>query len=210
MPCLNEEMSIAQCIEKAQKALAVVGVKGEVVVADNMSSDGSPDIATSLGARVVYEPKRGYGRAYLKGFQEARGRYIVMADSDGTYDFSLIPALLEPLKQGYDLVIGSRTKGDIEIGAMPWLHRYVGVQVLTYMLNMACGAWVSDAHSGMRAFTSITTTVQGGMCGEARSAARRLAWERLARSLLSCVSSSHRSNSAGPNRSLGSNSRTTR
>lgn len=152
MPCLNEADTIGQCVEKAMQALQDLHVCGEVIVADNGSTDGSPEIAMSKGARVVYQPIRGYGSAYLKGITEARGKYIVIGDSDNTYDFQELGRFLEPLRQGYDLVMGSRFKGHILPGAMPWSHRYIGNPMLTRILNLLFHAGVSDAHCGIRAF----------------------------------------------------------
>lgn len=152
LPCLNEADSIALCVQKARTAMEAAGISGEVVVADNGSTDGSRDLAREAGARVVVEPRKGYGSAYLAGFAAARGRYIVMGDSDNTYDFTEIRRFLEPLEEGADLVMGSRLKGTIHPGAMPWLHRYVGNPVLTGILNLFFRTGVSDAHCGMRAF----------------------------------------------------------
>jgi len=153
MPCLNEVGNIEHCVALASEGIARSGLRGEIVVADNGSTDGSDEVARAAGARVVYESKRGYGNAYLRGFAAARGRIIVMGDSDGTYDFSKLPELIAPLSQGYDYVLGSRFAGTILPGAMPWLHRYVGNPVLTRVLNVFFGLKSSDAHSGLRAFT---------------------------------------------------------
>ena len=153
MPCLNEEGSIGQCISEAQAALASMDLVGEIIVADNNSTDRSRGIATDMGARVVTQSIRGYGNAYLRGLAESRGRYIVIADSDGTYDLTVVPEMIHQLTKGADLVIGSRNRGIIDKGAMPWLHRYVGVAILTFLLNRLSGARVSDAHCGIRAFT---------------------------------------------------------
>ncbi|MET0510961.1 MAG: glycosyltransferase family 2 protein [Thermoleophilaceae bacterium] len=150
IPCLNEAASIERCVTKARHALVGQGWEGEVVVADNGSSDGSGDIARDAGAIVVLEPRRGYGSAYLAGFAAARGEYIVMADADLTYDFEDIPRFVEKLDEGTDLVMGNRMK-NIQPGAMPWLHRYVGNPVLTGILNLFFRTGVRDAHCGMRA-----------------------------------------------------------
>ena len=150
IPCLNEGASIARCVELARDALAAEGVQGEVVVADNGSDDGSPELAKTAGALVVHEPRRGYGSAYLAGFAAAQGDYIVMADADLTYDFADIPRFVEKLDSGADLVMGNRMKG-IQPGAMPWLHRYVGNPILTGLLNLFFRTGVRDAHCGMRA-----------------------------------------------------------
>jgi glycosyltransferase involved in cell wall biosynthesis len=153
MPCLNEERTIGACVKKALEGIRRSGLPGEVVVSDNGSTDSSVEIAGALGARVVHQPKRGYGNAYRKGFEEARGKYIVMGDSDDTYDFTEIGALIDKLREGNDYVLGSRFKGKILPGAMPWLNRYVGNPALTALLNFLFGLKSSDAHSGLRAFT---------------------------------------------------------
>ena len=155
MPCLNEAASVGTCIENALEGIRKTGLTGEVVISDNGSTDDSVEIATRAGARVVRQPERGYGNAYLKGFAEARGRYIVMGDSDGSYDFTQLDRLIQPLLDGdYDYVLGSRFAGKILKGAMPWTHRYIGNPVLTGVLNRLFKVNSSDAHSGMRAFTS--------------------------------------------------------
>jgi glycosyltransferase involved in cell wall biosynthesis len=152
IPCLDEAEAIETCVREARTALAEAGLAGEVVVVDNGSADGSGGLARAAGARVVYEPRRGYGRAYLSGFAAARGRYIVMADGDGSYDFHDLRRFVEELEAGADLVLGSRLHGTIHDGAMPWLHRRIGTPLLTGMLNLFFGTRVSDAHCGMRAF----------------------------------------------------------
>jgi glycosyltransferase involved in cell wall biosynthesis len=150
IPCLNEEDNIEACVLMASDALSDGGVAGEVVVADNASEDRSAELAANAGARVVHEPRRGYGSAYRAGFAVARGRYIVMADADLTYDFAEIPRFVEELEAGAEMVIGDRMD-NIHPGAMPWLHRYVGNPVLTGILNFFFRTGVSDAHCGMRA-----------------------------------------------------------
>jgi len=153
MPCLNEAGSVGTCIEKAWEGIRKTGLTGEVVVSDNGSTDDSVAVANEAGARVVQAPARGYGNAYLKGFAEARGRFIIMGDSDGSYDFTQLDRLIAPLHDGYDYVLGSRFAGKILPGAMPWTHRYIGNPVLTGVLNRLFKVDSSDAHSGMRAFT---------------------------------------------------------
>lgn len=153
MPCLNESASVAACVTQAREALARDGLSGEVVVADNGSIDDSAALAAAAGARVIAAPVKGYGSAYLAGIAAARGRYLVLGDADGTYDFNLVPEFVARLKQGNDLVIGSRFAGEILPGAMPWLHRYVGNPILTGILGLFFGQKVSDAHCGMRALT---------------------------------------------------------
>ena len=153
MPCLNEDKTVGICIEKALAIFRANDIHGEVIVADNGSTDDSVEIAIAAGARVVYQPLRGYGNAYLMGFEAARGRYIVMADSDNTYDFDDLPSFLNLLRAGYDAVIGNRFRGRIMPGAMPWLHRYIGNPLLSGLLNLFYHTGVGDAHCGMRAFS---------------------------------------------------------
>jgi glycosyltransferase involved in cell wall biosynthesis len=150
IPCLNEAASIERCVTRAREALAGNEWDGEVVVADNGSEDDSAALARNAGATVVHEPRRGYGSAYRAGFAAAQGDYIVMADADLTYDFADIPRFVEKLDEGADLVMGDRM-GNIQPGAMPWLHRYVGNPVLTGILNLFFRTGVRDAHCGMRA-----------------------------------------------------------
>jgi len=154
MPCLNEESTIGLCIRRAQDAMAALGITGEVVVADNGSADRSVEIALSMGARVIHQKARGYGNALIAGFSAARGRYILMGDADASYDFGELGRFVEKLREGYDLVIGSRIKGTILPGAMPWKNRYIGNPALTGILNLLFGAGISDAHSGMRGLTA--------------------------------------------------------
>jgi Glycosyl transferase family 2 len=150
IPCLNEAASIERCVFAAREALRGHGWEGEVIVADNGSDDGSAELARDAGAIVVFEPRRGYGSAYLAGFAAARGDYLVMADADLTYDFADIPRFVERLDEGAELVMGNRMK-NIQPGAMPWLHRYVGNPALTGVLNLFFKTGVRDAHCGMRA-----------------------------------------------------------
>jgi Glycosyl transferase family 2 len=150
IPCLNEEDNIERCVRTALEVLEERGIPGEVVVADNDSRDRSAELAAAAGARLVHEARRGYGSAYLAGFAAARGRYIVMADADLTYDFRDIPRFVEQLEAGGELVMGDRMD-NIQPGAMPWLHRYVGNPVLTGVLNLFFRTGVADAHCGMRA-----------------------------------------------------------
>ena len=153
MPCLNEEETLGICIQKANDTIAALGIDAEVVIADNGSTDRSVEIAESLGARVVHQPLKGYGNAYLAGFAAARGKYLMMGDSDDSYDWTEIGRFLEPLRAGADMVMGTRLKGTIQPGAMPFLHRYLGNPVLTGILNILFRTGISDAHCGMRAFT---------------------------------------------------------
>jgi glycosyltransferase involved in cell wall biosynthesis len=153
LPCLNEEDAIGGCIDTINDVIARQRLNAEVLVVDNASTDRSAEIALAHGARVVYQPVRGYGNAYLKGFAEARGKYIVMADADNTYDLREINAFIEPLRHGTDLVMGNRFTGKMAKGAMPWSHRYIGNPVLSGLLNAFFHTGVRDAHCGMRAFT---------------------------------------------------------
>lgn len=154
MPCLNEAEGVGECVRKAKRAIARLNLPGEVVVVDNGSTDDSATIAAEAGARVVHEPRRGYGSAYLRGLAEARGKYLVMGDADGSYDFDDIPRFLEPLTGGRaDLVMGTRLKGEILPEAMPWSHRWIGNPILSGMLKLLFSTSVSDSHCGMRSFT---------------------------------------------------------
>jgi glycosyltransferase involved in cell wall biosynthesis len=150
IPCLDEADSIATCVIGARNALAEGDYVGEVVVVDNGSTDGSGALAAAAGARVIEEPRQGYGNAYLAGLAAAQGRYIVMLDADLTYDAGELPRFIEELERGGDLVLGDRMKG-IQPGAMPWLHQHVGNPMLTGLLNRLFGTDVRDAHCGMRA-----------------------------------------------------------
>jgi glycosyltransferase involved in cell wall biosynthesis len=151
IPCLNEAENIVECVTRARNVLAEHGLSGEVIVADNASDDGSPELAKQAGALVVHEPRRGYGSAYLAGFAAARGEFVVMADADLTYDWDEIPHFVQKLDEGADLVMGDRMD-NIQPGAMPWLHRYVGNPVLSGILNLFFRTGVRDAHCGMRGF----------------------------------------------------------
>ena len=153
LPCLNEAETIAACVTKAVDTLRRLGLSGEVVVVDNGSTDGSPEIATRCGARVVHETRRGYGSALMRGAEEARAPFIIMADADDSYDLTDLERFVRGLQAGNDLVMGTRIRGTIAPGAMPWLHRWIGNPVLTGLLNRLFRARVSDAHCGMRAFT---------------------------------------------------------
>jgi glycosyltransferase involved in cell wall biosynthesis len=150
LPCLNEELGIGGVIDEAWQGIAASGRSGEVVVVDNGSTDSSAAVALAHGARVVNEPRRGYGSAYLAGLHAARGTYIVMSDADGTYDLTAIPSFVEAL-ESHDMVLGSRLRGEIRSGAMPLLHRWIGNPMLTGLLNVLFRTKVSDAHCGLRA-----------------------------------------------------------
>ena len=150
MPCLNEVRTLESCIRKAQGFLERHGVSGEVIVADNGSTDGSQVLATSLGARVVPAPRRGYGAALRAGFDAAQSRYIVMGDSDDSYDFSALAPFLERLRAGDDVVVGNRYRGGIAPGAMPILHRYIGNPLLTLFARVFFGIPLGDVYCGLR------------------------------------------------------------
>jgi glycosyltransferase involved in cell wall biosynthesis len=170
MPCLNEVGCLAHCITNAHDALAQMaaryGLRGEIVVADNGSTDGSQALAESLGARVVPVSRRGYGAALIGGGEEARGRYLLMGDADGSYDFTDGVAMIGALHAGADLCMGSRFRGGIAPGAMPWKNRYIGNPVLTGILNLLFRSGIGDAHCGLRAirkdsFRSLRLTGSG-------------------------------------------------
>jgi glycosyltransferase involved in cell wall biosynthesis len=150
IPCLNEAENIQQCVRDARGVLDENRISGEVIVVDNGSDDGSPELAQRAGATVVPEPRRGYGSAYLAGFDAAHGDYIVMIDADRTYDFREIPRFVSELDDGAQFVMGNRMH-DIDPGAMPWLNRHVGNPLLSGFLNLLYHTHVGDAHCGMRA-----------------------------------------------------------
>jgi hypothetical protein len=152
MPCLNEAETVATCVRKAVQFLADSGVSGEVVVADNGSTDGSRQLAEDAGARVVPIPERGYGNALMGGIIAARGEYVIMGDADDSYDFTNLMPFIEELRKGYDLVMGNRFKGGIAPGAMPPLHRYLGNPVLSFIGRLFFPSAVGDFHCGLRGF----------------------------------------------------------
>jgi glycosyltransferase involved in cell wall biosynthesis len=153
MPCLNERDGIASCIDKAKSAIKSNNLSAEIIVADNGSTDNSAEIARNLGARVVIQKEKGYGLAYQFGISQARGEYIIIGDSDDTYDFSEIMKFILPLREGWEFVNGSRLKGRIHAGAMPYLHRYFGNPLLSFILNLFFKSGFSDVYCGMKAFT---------------------------------------------------------
>lgn len=152
MPCLNEAQTIGSCIAKARTFLDGSGIPAEVLIADNGSTDGSQAIAAAAGARVVHVPTRGYGAALLAGTRAARGRYVIMGDSDDSYDFSALGGFVAALRSGYQLVIGNRFAGGIHPGAMPPLHRYLGNPVLSFIGRLFFRSPVHDFHCGLRGF----------------------------------------------------------
>src|SRR5918992_1018065 len=157
MPCLNEEETVGACVTKAVGWLERRGIPGEVLVVDNGSTDRSVEIAESAGARVIHERRRGYGQAYLRGFSEASGEYIVMGDSDDTYDFSDLDSLIAPLDRGADMVLGNRFAGGIASGEMPWAHRYIGSPIINLVIRLFFGTRIGDSQSGLRAFRRQVT-----------------------------------------------------
>jgi len=156
MPCLNEADTLGVCVEKAQAALGQAGITGEIIIADNGSTDASREIAGALGARVVDVTARGYGSALMGGIGAARGRYVIMGDADDSYDFGEAPKFVDKLREGFDLVQGCRLPrggGTVKPGAMPWLHRWIGNPGLTFLVRTWFRAPVNDVYCGMRGFT---------------------------------------------------------
>jgi glycosyltransferase involved in cell wall biosynthesis len=156
MPCLNEERTVGVCVRKAVETMRREAIVGEVVIVDNGSTDRSVEIARAEGARVVAEARKGYGNALRRGFEEARGRYIVMADCDDSYDLTDLRRFVDRLRGGAELVMGNRLRGTIRPGAMKWLHRWVGNPVLSGFLNLLFRTGVGDCHCGMRGFTKAS------------------------------------------------------
>ena len=152
MPCLNEAETLAVCIEKARRSLRECDIAGEIIVADNGSTDGSQSIAASKGARVLHVQTKGYGSALMGGIAAARGTYIIMGDADDSYDFARLGPFIEQLRNGFDLVMGNRFKGGIKPGAMPPLHRYLGNPVLTALGRLFFESPCGDFHCGLRGF----------------------------------------------------------
>ncbi|MBQ4556650.1 MAG: glycosyltransferase family 2 protein [Clostridia bacterium] len=152
MPCYNEEKSITFCVDEAMQALADNNICGEVLIADNGSTDKSVTIAKSLGARVVHIEEKGYGNALIGGIKAAHGKYVLMGDCDGSYIFADAPRFLEKLRENYSLVMGNRFKGGIEKGAMPFSHKYLGVPVLSLLGRLRYKVKIGDFHCGLRAF----------------------------------------------------------
>ncbi|HWC11751.1 MAG TPA: glycosyltransferase family 2 protein [Acidimicrobiales bacterium] len=152
MPCLNEAETVAACVKKARDFIETTELSAEIVVADNGSTDGSRELALSAGARVVITEERGYGSALMAGIKAARGRFVVMGDADGSYDFAALQPFLDELRSGADLVIGNRFAGGIAPGAMPWHHRYLGNPVLSALGRRLFGSPVRDFHCGLRGF----------------------------------------------------------
>jgi glycosyltransferase involved in cell wall biosynthesis len=153
MPCLNEAQTIRTCVKRAKLGMRAAGVNGEIIVVDNGSTDGSADIARKAGARILKESSRGYGNALRAGLSASQKKFLIFGDCDGTYDFRQIPAFVRQFKAGYDCVIGSRIKGKILPGAMPWTHRYIGVPLLSQLLRTLFSTGITDTFTGFRACT---------------------------------------------------------
>ena len=157
LPCLNEQESIGDCLIKIKEIIKTNNLNAEVIIINNGSTDNSCNIikqnAKGIKGKLIHHSKRGYGSAYLRGFEEARGKYLFMADSDGSYDFTEIPKFIEKLEQGYDLVMGNRFNGKMETDAMPFLHKHLGNPILSGILRLFFNTNIKDAHCGMRAIT---------------------------------------------------------
>jgi glycosyltransferase involved in cell wall biosynthesis len=152
MPCLNEAETLKLCIDKAMKYIKENNINGEVVIGDNGSTDGSQEIAISCGARVIAVPRKGYGSALMGAIEASYGKYVIMGDSDDSYDFSKLNFFVEKLREGYDLVMGNRFKGGVAKGAMPFLHRYLGNPVLSFIGRLFFRSTAGDFHCGLRGF----------------------------------------------------------
>ena len=153
IPCLNEERTLSACIDEALGALAAAGILGEVVVADNGSSDRSVELAQQHGARVAHAAVKGYGSALRTGMEAARGAFIILGDADGSHNFSEIPRFVAKWREGFDFVVGNRFRGGIEQGAMTWHHRHIGTPILSGLLNLFFRAGVGDVNCGLRGIT---------------------------------------------------------
>ncbi|MGH7163857.1 MAG: glycosyltransferase family 2 protein, partial [Planctomycetota bacterium] len=151
LPCLDEERTVAACVLEARQGIQALDREGEVLVVDNGSTDGSVRMAEAAGARVVIERRRGYGAALHHGIREARGEILLLGDADGSYDFEHLAPLVDAVEKGADLVVGSRLRGRMEPGAMPWVHRRVGTPLLTFLVNRLFGTRLSDVNGGQRA-----------------------------------------------------------
>ncbi len=164
MPCLNEALTVATCIAKARGFMAAAGIVGEVLIADNGSTDGSQDIARRAGARVVDVPRRGYGAALIGGIEAAAGRYVIMGDADDSYAFDALQPFVDELRRGQQLVMGNRFRGGIREGAMPPLHRYLGNPVLSFIGRLFFKVPVRDFHCGLRGFDRAAILSLGLCC----------------------------------------------
>ena len=154
LPCLNEARTVGACVREAREAMIRAGIAGEVIIADNGSTDGSQALAEEAGARVVPVREKGYGHALRGGITAARGRYLLMGDADQSYDFSHLPRFVEKLRAGDDLVMGNRFRGGVQPGAMPWKNRYIGNPVLTFIGRLFFNTSIGDFHCGLRGFSA--------------------------------------------------------
>jgi glycosyltransferase involved in cell wall biosynthesis len=152
LPCLDEAAGVVTAVQEAMQGLRCAGLSGQIIVVDNGSTDGSAAAAAAVGATVISESRRGYGMAIRRGLQTARGDVIVLADADSSYDLRQLGQLVHRVEQGADIVVGTRSRDRLEVGAMPWLHRRVGIPGLNLLLAMATGRWFRDSQSGFRAF----------------------------------------------------------
>lgn len=164
MPCLNEEKTVGECIVQARRGAEKLGLSYEILIADNGSDDNSREIAEKCGARVVVVPEKGYGSALIGGIKAARGRYVIMGDCDLSYDFTNLDGFVNGLRKGADLVMGNRFKGKIEKGAMPFMHRYFGVPLLSFIGRVRYKTDVGDFHCGIRAFDREKALALGLSC----------------------------------------------
>lgn len=164
MPCLNEEKTVGECIRQARCGAEKLGISYEILIADNGSDDNSREIAEKCGARVVVVPEKGYGSALIGGIKAARGRYIIMGDCDLSYDFTSLEGFVSGLREGADLVMGNRFKGNIEKGAMPFMHRYFGVPLLSFIGRVRYKTDMGDFHCGIRAFDREKALALGLSC----------------------------------------------
>lgn len=164
MPCLNEEKTVGECIRQARRGAEKLGLSYEILIADNGSDDNSREIAEKCGAQVVIVPEKGYGSALIGGIKAARGRYVIMGDCDLSYDFTNLEGFVSGLREGADLVMGNRFKGNIEKGAMPFMHRYFGVPLLSFMGRVRFRTNVGDFHCGIRAFDREKALALGLSC----------------------------------------------
>ena len=164
MPCLNEEKTVGECIRQARRGAEKQGISYEILIADNGSDDNSREIAEKCGARVTVVPEKGYGSALIGGIKAARGRYIIMGDCDLSYDFTNLEGFVSGLREGADLVMGNRFKGNIEKGAMPFMHRYFGVPLLSFIGRVRYKTGVGDFHCGIRAFDREKALALGLSC----------------------------------------------
>lgn len=165
MPCLNEEKTIAFCVNEAKKYIEESGIDAEILIADNNSTDRSREIAEEYGARVISVTEKGYGNALIGGIKAAEGKYVIMGDCDMSYDFYHLGGFVEKLREGYGLVMGNRFTGGIEKGAMPFSHRYLGVPVLSLLGKIRFRTSVGDFHCGLRGFDREKALALGLSCG---------------------------------------------